>query len=131
VTPVLVRIAASVFAVAALTTACSSGGGKHSASHSRACVVIASLDQAAVTAARADVSDPVAFKKALDAGVARYVFDLQVLKPLVPADVQVTLDRVAGDVQQLRFQDATTDRAALDAYAASHCGRAPLTTTTH
>jgi hypothetical protein len=128
---VLVRLVAAAVAVAALTTACSSGGGKHAVSHSRACVLIAHLDQTAVTASRADVSDPVAFKKALTSGVAQYVFDLQVLKPLVPANVQNTLDRVAGDVQQLRFQDASHDRAALDAYAATHCGRAPVTATTH
>jgi hypothetical protein len=127
---VLVRIAAAGVAVAVLA-ACSSGSGTHAASHSRACVVIAHLDQTAVTAARADVSDPVAFKKALDTGVAQYVFDLQALKPFVPANVQTSLERVASDVQQRRFQDAAHDRAALDAYAASHCGRAPVATTTH
>jgi hypothetical protein len=128
---VLVRIVAAVVALAAFTAACSSGGGKRAAEHSRVCEVIARLDHTAVAVARADVSDPVAFKKALDRGVAQYEFDLLALKPLVPAEVQITLDRVAGDVQQLRFKDASNDRAALDAYAATHCYRAPVTTTTH
>jgi hypothetical protein len=127
---VLVRIIVAVAAVVALTTACS-GGAKHGAANKgSACAVIVRLDQTAAVVARADVSDPVAFQKSLAAGVAQYLSDLGTLKPLVPADVQITLDRVAGDVQQLRFQDASNDRAALDTYAATHCGRAPVTTTT-
>jgi hypothetical protein len=44
--------------------------------------------------------------------------------------VQASLDRLGGDVQQLRFDDARADRAALDQYETSKCGRPAVTTTT-
>ena len=109
--------------------ACSSGSKGKSLGNG-ACALIAKLDHTAATVARADVADPVTFKKTLDAAVAQYLATLRSLRPRVPADAQRSVDRVIADVQQLRFDDARTDRAELNDYAERECGRTMATAST-
>lgn len=109
--------------------ACSSGS-KATTKGNGACALIAKLDDTAATVARADVSDPNTFKKTLDAAVAQYLSTLRTLRPRVPAAAQRSVDRVIADVQQLRFDDARTDRAELNDYAEQQCGRTTATTST-
>ena len=109
--------------------ACSSGSKAKSGGNG-ACALIAKLDDTAANVARADVSDPAAFKKTLDAAVAQYLATLHALRPRVPADAQRSVDRVIADVQQLRFDDARADRADLNDYATRECGRTAATTST-
>jgi hypothetical protein len=115
-----------------LLTACGATGSKSSGSdHSAACAFVAKLDNIAEDVARADVRDPVGFKKALDTAVHDYVSNVQGLRAVAPSELRSSLDRVESDVQQYRFNAAATDRAALDAYAARTCGRvAPGATST-
>jgi hypothetical protein len=121
-------VGASVLALLAIT-GCSSGSQGSSKSKG-ACALIAKLDDTAAAVARADVSDPSAFKKTLDAAVVRYLATLRSLRPRVSASAQRSVDRVIADVQQLRFDDARTDRAELDDYAEHECGRTTATTST-
>jgi hypothetical protein len=111
---------------------CSSGaGGGSKGGASRkggGCALVADLDDTAAAVARADVSDPVGFKATLDAAVTHYVRTARALRPLVPVDVQSSVDQVAADVQQYRFKDALADGAPLDAYAAHACRRGVTTT---
>jgi hypothetical protein len=119
---------ATVVLVAA-AAACSSGSGDAATGNvGNACVLITRLDDTAATVARANVADPAAFKRTLDNAVKRYVDTIDALRPLVPLPVQGSLDRLAADVQQRRFDDAAADRAPLDAYATTACGRTTTTT---
>jgi hypothetical protein len=124
------RIVAAVLVAALAIAACSGGGSKKGATHDPACKLIASLDSIAATVAHTDVADPGVFQQALNTGVTQYLATLRSLKPMVPLNVQASLDRVAGDMQQHQFQAANTDRAALDQYAAQKCGRTAATTST-
>ena len=123
------RWAAACLLALVAVPACSSGS-KTSSKGNGACALIAKLDATAATVARADVSDPAPFKKTLDAAVAQYLATLHSLRPRVPADAQRSVDRVIADVQQLRFDDASTDRAELNDYAERECGRTTATTST-
>jgi hypothetical protein len=109
--------------------ACSSES-KAKSSGNGACALIAKLDDTAATVARADVSDPATFKKTLDTAVAQYLATLRSLRSRMPADAQRSVDRVIADVQQLRFDDARTDRGELNDYAERKCGRTTATTST-
>jgi hypothetical protein len=110
-----------------LLAACGATGSKSSGSnHGSACAFVAKLDNIADDVARADVHDPVGFKKALDTAVHDYVTNVQGLRAVAPSELRASLDRVESDVQQYRFNAAATDRAALDAYAARTCGRVAL-----
>jgi hypothetical protein len=107
-----------------LLAACGATGSKSSGSnHGAACAFVAKLDNIADDVARADVHDPVEFKKALDTAVHDYVTNVQGLRAVAPSELRASLDRVESDVQQYRFNAAANDRAALDAYAARTCGR--------
>jgi hypothetical protein len=120
------RAAACVLAVVTLA-ACSSGP-EGSSNGNGACALIAKLDDTAAAVARADVSDPTAFRRTLDDAVAQYLATLRALRPRIPPAVQNSVDRVIADVQQLRFDDAQSDRAELDDYAEHECGRTAATT---
>jgi hypothetical protein len=102
---------------------CSSGGSKSGSGKNGACALVARLDDIASGVARADVSDPSGFKRTLDTAVTQYATTVHDLRPLVPDDVREDLDRVEASVKQYRFEDALTDRVALDAYAQTSCGR--------
>jgi len=122
-----------VLAAATLASCSSGGGGKSSSSRQpSACSYVVKLDDIANAVARADVSDPVAFKKTLDTAAHDYVTNVHELAAVAPAELRVGLQRVAADVQQFRFDAALTDRAELDAYAARTCGRVvgPVSSTT-
>jgi hypothetical protein len=107
-----------------LLAACGAAGSKSSGSdHTKACAYVEKLDNIADDVARADVHDPVGFKKALDTAVHDYITNVQGLRSVAPSELRASLDRVESDVQQYRFNAAATDRAALDAYAARTCGR--------
>ena len=118
---------AATLAVPLAAASCSGSSGSHAAStgssRPQACTYVAKLDTIAATVGAADVHDPVAFNKTFATAVSDYVSNLHQLRPLVPADIQPSIDRVAADVQQYRFSAAATDRASLNAYAASKCGR--------
>jgi hypothetical protein len=124
-----IRVQASALTLLTLVAlpACSRGSGASSKGNG-ACALIAKLDDTAATVARADVSDPAAFKKTLDVAVAQYLATLHALRLRVPADAQRSVDRVIADVQQLRFDDARTDRADLNDFATRECGRTTATT---
>jgi hypothetical protein len=126
-------VACVVLAAASLASCSSGGGAKSSAPHRpSACSYVAKLDDIANAVARADVSDPVAFKKTLDTAAHDYVTNVHELAAVAPAELQVGLQRVAADVAQFRFEAALTDRTELDAYAARTCGRVvgPASSTT-
>ena len=76
------------------------------------------------------MSDPTKFTHQLDDAVGEYVTTLRQLSAQAPARLRPGLDRVSADVQQYRFADARTDRADLDDYAATACGRHPADTDT-
>ena len=118
----------------ALLSSCSgsSTGSKASPSGARpgTCTFVARLDAIADSVAQADVHDPTAFKRTLDTAVHEYVTNVRELRAVAPVDLHDGLERVEADVQQYRFDAALTDSAALDAYAARSCGRAPSTVTT-
>jgi type IV secretory pathway TrbF-like protein len=117
---------------ASLILASCSGTGSKSSSPPRAsaCTYVAKLDDIANSVGRADVHDPVAFKKTLAAAVSRYVSNVRELRAVAPVELHDGLDRIEADVQQFRFDAALTDRVALDAYAARTCGRVVGTVTT-
>lgn len=122
-----------VLVVAAVTLGSCSGGGQSKSSRSTgpsACTFVAKLDQIANTVKRADVSDPIAFKKTLDSAVHAYVTNVRELRAVAPVELHADLERFEADVQQFRFDAALTDRAGLDAYAARTCGRVAKTVTT-
>jgi len=113
-----------VLAAATLASCSSGGGGKSSSSRQpSACSYVVKLDDIANAVARADVSDPVAFKKTLSTAAHDYVTNVRELAAVAPAELQEGLQRVAADVSQYRFDAALTDRAGLDAYAQRTCGR--------
>jgi hypothetical protein len=115
---------ACVLLASASLASCSSGGGaKSSSGRAPACTYVAKLDDIANAVARADVHDPVAFRKTLDTAAHDYVTNVHELAAVAPAELQSGLQRVAADVSQFRFDAALTDRAELDAYAARTCGR--------
>jgi hypothetical protein len=119
-----------VVPILVLCAACSGSGKTHgSGSTKSACALVARLDETAAAVGRLDLTDPVAFNRDLRDAAAKYAATVAELRPLVPVDVQAGLDRLEADVNQLRFDDASTDRAALDAYAAEKCGRVATTTT--
>ena len=127
----LQRVSAVVLVVA-FGAACSGRG--HSGAGARTsgpglCPLIAKLDAIAANVARADVSDPDGFKRTLDAAVDEYAATVVSLRTRVPAAIRPDVDRVASDVRQYRFDTARTDRASLDEYARTACGRAPSPTT--
>jgi hypothetical protein len=108
----------------ALLAGCGATGSKSSGSeHTTACAYVAKLDDIAAGVARADVHDPVEFKKTLDTAVHDYVANVKSLREVAPNGLSTSLDRVESDVQQYRFDAALTDRSELDAYAARNCGR--------
>jgi hypothetical protein len=109
-------------AVAAIG-ACSSSLTHKKAGKSPACPLIADLDRITADVVQADVSDPVKFKVMLDGAVKRYVATIDRLKDVAPADLDDELDKVAAAVQQYRFQEAVTERTAIDDFAARECGR--------
>ncbi len=115
----------SVCAVAWLG-ACSSGSGgdKQSTPKASPCPLVARLDETAASVARANVSDPDAFKRSLDKAVDQYVTTVRDLKRVTPEDLRPDLDRMEAAVHQYRFQDAATARASLDAFASTACGSA-------
>jgi len=115
----VVPAAALLLAACGVTGSKSAGGG----SHASACAYVAKLDEIAAGVAQADVHDPVAFNKTLDAAVHDYVSNVKSLRAVAPSSLSASLDRVESDVQQYRFDAARTDRAELDAYAARNCGR--------
>ena len=100
-------------------------GGRSTVASGRpsACTFVAKLDEIANTVKRADVHDPVAFKKTLDSAVHAYVTNVRELRAVAPVELQPRPGAVEADVQQFRFDAAATDRAPLDAYAARTCGR--------
>jgi hypothetical protein len=107
--------------------ACSGGGGGSSnASSGAACPLVKKLDDIVAGIPRETLSDPTAFRGALDDAVKEYADTVRQLKRAVPANLHGDLDRVESDVKQYRFPDAVTHRASLDAYAARACAR-PLT----
>jgi hypothetical protein len=124
---------AAIVLVPVVVASCSRSGGAAKSSTSgrpAACTYVAKLDAIAASVARANVQDPTAFKATLATAVAEYVADVKALKAVAPADLDASLDLVAGDVQQFRFDAALTDRTQLDAYAARECGRVGVTPTT-
>jgi len=107
-----------------LLAACAATGSKSSGSDdNKACAYVAKLDDIAEGVARADVTDPVEFKKTLETAVHDYVTNVKSLRAVAPSQLHASLDRVESDVQQYRFNAARTDRADLDAYAARTCRR--------
>jgi hypothetical protein len=122
-----------VLLVAAVILGSCSGGGQSKSSRSagpNACTFVAKLDQIANTVKRANVSDPIAFKKTLDSAVHAYVTNVRELRAVAPVELHPDLERFEADVQQYRFDAALTDRAELDAYAQRTCGRVVGTVTT-
>jgi hypothetical protein len=114
-------------AAGVLLAACGATGSKSSGSgHSTACAFVAKLDEIATSVARADVHDPVEFRKTLDNAVHDYVNNVKSLRAVAPTELHASLDRVSADVQQYRFDAALADRAELDAYAERTCERAPV-----
>jgi hypothetical protein len=112
---------------------CSGGGGQSKSSRSsgpNACTFVAKIDQIANTVKRANVSDPIAFKKTLDSAVRNYVTNVRELRAVAPVALHADLERFEADVQQYRFDAAVADRVALDAYAARTCGRVAKAVTT-
>jgi hypothetical protein len=119
-------MAATVIALVFALAACSSGAKKSGGTSNgkpSACDLISQLDQTAALVAHADVSDPDAFAKMLNAAVAKYVATVERLKQVTPSTLQVDLDRIIAAVHQERFDDAATARASLDEYALTTCGR--------
>jgi hypothetical protein len=100
----------------------SSGDGQKTAPKESPCPLVARLDATAAKVARADVSDPGAFKQTLAAAVDRYVATVRALKRVTPDDLRADLDRMEAAVHQYRFEDAASARASLDAFAAGACG---------
>jgi hypothetical protein len=103
--------------------ACSASGIQKQAAKASACPLIGDLDRITSDVQQADVGDPVKFKVALDNAVTRYVGTIARLKKVAPAGLNDDLDKVAAAVQQYRFEEAASDRASLDAFAADQCGR--------
>jgi hypothetical protein len=121
------------FVVAPFVLSACGGSGSHasgSGSKAKACSYVARLDEIAAAVGRADVSDPVAFKKTLAGAVHDYATNVEALREVVPDEMHAALDRVKADVQQYRFDAAVADRASLDAYAARECGRVVAAVTT-
>lgn len=75
--------------------------------------------------ARANVNDPDTFNRTLAAAVKLYVLNVRSLLVVAPTQLRSGLDRVEADVQEYRFDAAREDRADLDTYAATACGRVP------
>jgi hypothetical protein len=117
-------VLAPVILAPLLVAGCGATGSKSSGSgHSSACAFVAKLDEIATGVARADVHDPVEFRKTLDTAVHDYLTNVKSLRAVAPTELHASLDRVTADVQQYRFEAARTDRTQLDAYAARTCGR--------
>jgi hypothetical protein len=126
-----VRFAAATVLIATLLAGCTGGGSDGSEPTNRAspCELVARLDMIAAGVARIDISDPAESQKQIDAAIAEYVSTVRALRGVAPDDMKADLDRVESAVQQSRFEDAATDRASLDVYAARNCGRSATTTT--
>jgi len=98
----------AVLAVPLVLASCRGGTGSKSSSpqHPSACTYVAKLDDIADIVARADVHDPVAFKKTLATAVSQYVANVRGLRAVAPVELHEGLDRVEADVQQFRFEAA-------------------------
>ena len=125
------RVAATLI-VLGLATACSGGGGNNAAKQqatntNSACGLVAKLDTIAASIAHADVSDPAAFKTTLQTAVTEYADTLRRLAPLMSPDVRSDVERVEASVKQYRFEEAQGERASIDTYARTNCGRTPVT----
>lgn len=128
----VVRAVPTLVVVAILLASCSGGGGGKKSAAAAPCPLFQRLDEIVASVSHADVSDPEASKRTLDEGVQNYAAALQSLRNVVPVTLQGDVDRVEAAVHQYRFQDAAAARGALDAYAATTCGRraAPVSSTT-
>jgi hypothetical protein len=117
--------------VCGLATACSSGGSSEHGTRATtpnsgtACGLIAKLDTISGGIAHADVSDPDAFQQTLNTAVTEYADTLRQLAPLVPAATRTDVERVEASVKQYRFEEAQSERASIDTYAQTNCGRVP------
>jgi hypothetical protein len=123
---------AGLLLVVVVAAGCSKvGGGSKTPAAGRpiTCTFIAKLDSIATSVAKADVHDPDTFDTTLQTAVNDYVSNVRQLRAIAPTDLSSSLQRVEADVQQLRFDEAVTDRAPLDAYAARTCGRVASTAT--
>jgi hypothetical protein len=101
----------------------SAGKGATGGESTKACALIASLDETTSGVARLDLSDPDAYKEGLDAAVTKYAATVRQLKREVPDRLAPDLDRLEAAVRQYRFGDAAAAKQSLDDYAADKCGR--------
>ena len=115
-------VVASVVGLAFVLAGCG-GGGRASNPYgdSPACPLLAQLARTGQTVERADVSDPTAFDATLRSAVRKYVRTANRLRDAVPKHLQRDVERMIAAVQQQRFADAVSQRAAIDAYARSTC----------
>jgi hypothetical protein len=112
-----------VVGIAFVLAGCSGGGGGASSPYGKApaCPLLAQLARTGETVARADVSDPTAFNATLEAAVTKYVSTANKLRTAVPEHLRGDVERMISAVQQERFADAVSERAAIDRYARSTC----------
>lgn len=104
------------------------GGVLGSGNDDATCRLVERLAATAQTVEQADISDPDAFEAALDVAVLEYSATVDDLLDVAPKSLRDDLERMKAAVEQYRFEDAITARAALDDYTARACDFAATTT---
>jgi hypothetical protein len=118
-------VAAGVIGVALALAGCSGEGNRYGAQP--ACPLLADLVRTGQTVARADVNDPAAFDATLRDATKAYVRTATELRDAVPENLKVDVERMIVAAQQRRFDDATSARSRIDAYARENCNLAGAT----
>jgi hypothetical protein len=121
--------AAAVVVVLSLALAACSGGGSSGASSSTgtrvdvkaACATLGDLRAAADSLRGVNVGDPDASEAALAHAIAAYRAALVRFERSGPATLRASAASVSAAVAARQFARATAERAAIDAWAASHC----------
>jgi hypothetical protein len=123
------RAAACVVVLGLALAAC--GGGKSPSGEATstgrvvdvkaACATLDGLHRAADALRGVDVSDPDASEAALARAIGVYRASLLRFEQAGPASLRAPAEVVRADVAARQFARATTARAAIDAWAASHC----------
>jgi hypothetical protein len=86
-----------------------------------ACPLLADLARTGQTVARADVSDPDAFAATMRDATKAYLSTAQKLRDAVPENLKVDVDRMITAAEKQHFDDATSARSRVDAYARANC----------
>ena len=123
------RAAACVVVLSLALAAC--GGGKSSPGGSgstgpvvdtkAACSALSDLHDAADALSGVDLADPDASEAALVRAIAAYRAALVRFERAGPTSLRAAANAVAATVAARQFARATATRAAIDAWAASHC----------